>query len=121
MAEISAAMVMKLRTMSGQGMMDCKKALLEADGEIDKAMIILRKKGLVTLQKRIGRETSQGRIICKKSEDSRTIAMVSLCTETDFVANSDDFTAACSLIGDYALACETDEGVENILETILNP
>lgn len=97
MAEISATVVMKLRKMSGQGMMDCKKALLEADGQIDKAMIILRKKGLVTLQKRIGRETSQGRIICKKSQDERTVAMVALCCETDFVANSDDFSA-CRLV-----------------------
>ncbi len=117
MTEITAAMVMKLRKMSGQGMMDCKKALLETDGQIDKAMILLRKKGLVTLQKRLGRETSQGRIICKKTDDGRTAAMVMLCCETDFVANSTDFVAATEVVGEYALACSADEGANNILET----
>ncbi len=120
MAEITAAMVMKLRKMSGQGMMDCKKALLEADGKIDEAMILLRKKGLVTLQKRLGRETSQGRIICKTTQDGRTTAMVTLCCETDFVANSDDFVVAAEAVGEYALACGADEGAENILETSVN-
>jgi elongation factor Ts len=120
MAEITAALVMKLRKMSGQGMMDCKKALQETDGQIEKAMILLRKKGMVTLQKRLGRETSQGIIICKTSQDGRTTAMVTLCCETDFVANSADFVAAAEAVGEYALACNADEGAENILETSLN-
>ena len=59
MADISAAMVMKLRKMSGQGMMDCKKALQETDGDVEKAMDLLRKKGLATLAKRAGRDTSE--------------------------------------------------------------
>jgi len=120
MTEIAAALVMKLRKMSGQGMMDCKKALLEADGEIDKAMIILRKKGMVTLQKRLGRETSQGRVVCKKAQDGKTAAMVMLCCETDFVANSTDFVAAAEAVGQYALACQADEGADNIFETSID-
>ena len=60
MAEITAATVMKLRKMSGQGMMDCKKALGETNGDLDGAMELLRKKGLATLEKRAGRETSEG-------------------------------------------------------------
>jgi elongation factor Ts len=120
MTEIAAALVMKLRKMSGQGMMDCKKALLEAGGEIDKAMVILRKKGMVTLQKRLGRETSQGRVVCTKTQDGRTAAMVMLCCETDFVANSDDFVAAADAVGKYALACQADEGADNILQTSID-
>jgi elongation factor Ts len=120
MAEISAALVMKLRKMSGQGMMDCKKALQETNGQIDEAMILLRKKGMVTLQKRLDRETSQGSITCKTSQDGRTTAMAALCCETDFVANSADFIAAVQAAGEYALACNADEGTDNILETTVN-
>ena len=65
MVEISAAMVMKLRKISGQGMMDCKKALQEANGDIEQAMDILRKKGLATLSKRAERETSEGWLCVK--------------------------------------------------------
>jgi len=102
MAEISAAMVMKLRKMSGQGMMDCKRALQEADGDIDQAMDTLRKKGLSTLAKRAERETSQGLVVCKCSEDGKTAVLATLCCETDFVAKSDD------------------EGAENILESVVD-
>ena len=120
MAEISAAMVMELRKMSGQGMMDCKRALQEANGDITEAMDILRKKGLATLAKRAERETSEGLIVSKSSPDGRTAAMATLCCETDFVAKSDDFVAAARSLADYALACAADEGVENVLETALD-
>ena len=120
MVEISAAMVMKLRKMSGQGMMDCKKALQEANGEIDEAMNILRKKGLATLAKRAERETSQGLVVSKSSPDGKTSAMATLCCETDFVAKSDDFVAAAKSLAEYALACPADQGVENILETAID-
>ena len=120
MVEISAAMVMKLRKMSGQGMMDCKKALQEANGEIDEAMNILRKKGLATLAKRAERETSQGLVVGKNSDDGKTSAMATLCCETDFVAKSDDFVAAAKSLAEYALACPADQGVENILETTID-
>jgi len=120
MAEISASMVMELRKLSGQGMMDCKKALQEANGDIKKAMEILRKKGFATLAKRAGRETSEGIVVGKISQDGTTAAMATLCCETDFVARSDDFTKAAQLLADYALACPADEGVENILQTAVN-
>jgi len=118
MAEISAALVMKLRKTSGQGMMDCKKALTEADGDIDKAMEILRKKGLATLAKRAARETSEGIVVSKI--ESKTGVLVSLCCETDFVAKSDDFIAAAALLSKYAMACPADSGADNILETELD-
>ncbi len=120
MAEISAALVMKLRKMSGQGMMDCKKALQEADGDINEAINILRKKGLATLAKRAERETSQGLVVCKNSADGRTATMATLCCETDFVAKSDDFIAAAQSLADFALACPANEGIENILETTVD-
>jgi elongation factor Ts len=117
MADISAAMVMKLRKMSGQGMMDCKKALQDTNGDIEQAIDLLRKKGLATLAKRAGRETSEGLVVCKISPDGRTAAMATLCCETDFVAKSDDFVATAKILADVALACPDDEGVENVLGT----
>jgi elongation factor Ts len=117
MAEITASTVMKLRKMSGQGMMDCKKALQDADGDVDKAMGILRKKGLATLAKRAGRETSEGLVVCKTADDGKITALASLCCETDFVSKSEGFVEAADTLADYALACSADEGAENVLET----
>jgi len=120
MAEISAATVMKLRKMSGQGMMDCKKALQEADGNIDQAMDTLRKKGLATLAKRAERETTEGLVVCKSSQDGKTSVLATLCCETDFVAKSDGFVATAKTLTDYALVCPADQGAENILETVID-
>ncbi|HEC03713.1 MAG TPA: elongation factor Ts [Phycisphaerales bacterium] len=117
MADISAAMVMELRKMSGQGMMDCKKALQETDGDVQKAMDLLRKKGLATLAKRAGRETSEGLVVHKNSDDGKTAVLATLCCETDFVAKSDDFIATADALTDYALACAADEGADSVLET----
>lgn len=120
MAQIQASMVMKLRKMSGQGMMNCKEALQEADGNIDRAVEVLRKKGLATLAKRAERETAEGIVVSRTSADGRSAAMATLCCETDFVANSADFTAAAKSLADYALACPADEGDENILQTTVD-
>ncbi len=117
MADISAAMVMKLRKMSGQGMMDCKRALQDTDGDVEKAIDLLRKKGLATLAKRAGRDTSEGLVVSKISPDGKTAALATLCCETDFVAKSDDFVATAQILADVALACPADEGIENVLET----
>jgi elongation factor Ts len=120
MAEISASIVVKLRKMSGQGMMDCKVALQEADGDVEKAMTILRKKGLATLAKRAERETTEGLVVCKSSDNGRTAILATLCCETDFVARSEDFVAAAETLADYALACPADEGAGGILETTID-
>jgi len=106
--------------MTGQGMMDCKKALQEASGDIDQAIEILRKKGLATLAKRTERETSEGLVVSKTAQDGKASAIATLCCETDFVAKSDDFVAAAEALADYALACPADQGAENILETALD-
>ncbi|MFH1719285.1 MAG: translation elongation factor Ts [Planctomycetota bacterium] len=120
MAEISAASVMELRKISGQGMMDCKRALQETGGNIEQAIDVLRKKGLATLAKRAGRETSEGLVVCKSTPDGKTAAMATLCCETDFVAKSDDFVATAKTMIDFALACPAEEGADNLLEASID-
>jgi len=120
MMEIPSSMVVKLRKMTGQGMMDCKKALEEASGDFDKAIEILRKKGLATLTKRAERETSQGLVAAKIAQDGKTGVLASLCCETDFVARSDDFIAAAKSLADYGMACRADKGVDDILKTSIS-
>jgi elongation factor Ts len=119
MAEISSATVVKLRKMSGQGMMDCKKALEEANGDMDKAIEILRKKGLATLARRAERETSEGAVVSWQSEDGKSAALATLCCETDFVAKSDDFVAMIESVREYMAAAGTPEGPQSILQTIV--
>jgi elongation factor Ts len=120
MTEISASTVMKLRKVSGQGMMDCKQALQEAEGDLDKAMDILRKKGFATLSKRDARETTEGIVVCAEAPDGKTAALATLCCETDFVARSDDFVAAADRLARYSLACSAGEGAQNLLETAVD-
>jgi elongation factor Ts len=91
MAQISAADVGKLRKTTGAGMMDCKKALQEADGDFDKAIQIIRKKGQAIASKRADREASEGVVLAKPSADGTFGAMIALNCETDFVAKNDDF------------------------------
>ena len=116
MAEITAATVMKLRKMSGQGMMDCKKALGETDGDLDAAMELLRKKGLATLEKRAGRDTTEGRVMCQTTDDGKTAVMVSLCCETDFVAKNDDFAAAAEKLLECGFKAPVEHGAEALLD-----
>ena len=116
MAEITAAVVMKLRRMSGQGMMDCKKALGETNGDLDAAMELLRKKGLATLEKRAGRDTTQGRVLCEMRDDTKTAVMVSLCCETDFVAKNEDFGAAAETLLKCGFAAPVEEGGEALMD-----
>ncbi len=90
---ISAKDVMKLREATGAGMMDCKKALTEADGDFDKAVEILRKKGQKVSEKRADREANQGLILIRMSDDRSKASAIELNCETDFVARNDDFQA----------------------------
>ena len=90
---ISAKDVMKLREATGAGMMDCKKALTEADGDFDKAVEILRKKGQKVSEKRADREANQGLILIRLSDDRSKASAIELNCETDFVARNDDFQA----------------------------
>jgi elongation factor Ts len=91
MAEISAAMVKQLREKTGAGMMDCKSALREVGGDIEKAIEFLRKKGLATAQKRAGRAMTEGTIQSYIHMNAKLGVLVEVNCETDFVAKNDDF------------------------------
>ncbi|MCQ2974702.1 MAG: translation elongation factor Ts [Bacteroidales bacterium] len=91
MAEIKAAEVMKLRSMTGAGMMDCKKALQETNGDFDAAIDILRKKGQKIASKRADRDAKEGCVLGACTEDGKKAYIVSLNCETDFVAKNADF------------------------------
>lgn len=91
MAEISATMVKELREKSGAGIMDCKEALTECDGDMEKSIDFLRKKGLATAAKRAGRATSEGTIQSYIHLGGKIGVMVEVNCETDFVAKTDDF------------------------------
>jgi elongation factor Ts len=100
MAEITAAMVKALRDETGQGMMECKKALQEADGDVDAAKDILRKKGLVKAEKKSGRATSEGLIAIKKLDGAAV--MVEARCETDFCARNEQFQAMVARLAELA-------------------
>jgi elongation factor Ts len=91
MAEIKAEMVKQLREKTGAGMMDCKKALLEVKGDMDKALEFLRKKGLATAQKRAGRAMTEGTVQSYIHMTGKLGVLVEVNCETDFVAKNEDF------------------------------
>jgi elongation factor Ts len=93
MSTITAAMVKDLREKSGAGMMDCKKALTASDGDLEKAVDFLRKKGLATAQKRAGRALSEGIVESYIHLGGKLGVLVEINCETDFVAKSEDFKA----------------------------
>jgi elongation factor Ts len=104
MAAISAADVAKLRRVTLAGMMDCKKALEESEGNFDKAIEIIRKKGQAVANKRADKEASEGVVLSKVSPDGKTGALIVLNSETDFVAKNSDFMALANKILDVAVA-----------------
>lgn len=100
---IKASDVKKLRDITGAGMMDCKKALAEANGDTEKAIEVLRKKGQKLSAKRADREAKEGVVIAKVSGDSSKGVVVKLSCETDFVAKGEDFIAMTQKVADLAL------------------
>jgi elongation factor Ts len=102
--EISTADVVKLRKATGAGMMDCKNALADAEGNFDRAVEIIREKGKLVASKRADRESSEGVVLAKVSADQSFGAVISLNCETDFVAKNDNFIALTNKIIDLALA-----------------
>ncbi|UNY99291.1 translation elongation factor Ts [Zhouia spongiae] len=103
MANITAAEVNKLRKTTGAGMMDCKKALVEAEGDFDKAIEILRKKGQKVAAKRADRESTEGAVIAKVNSGATSGVIVSLNCETDFVAKNDTFVTLATDLAELAL------------------
>ncbi|MFN5920963.1 MAG: translation elongation factor Ts [Bacteroidota bacterium] len=104
MSTISAADVNKLRQMTGAGMMDCKKALTESNGDFEAAVDYLRKKGAKVSAARADREAKEGAVIAKTSPDRKLGVIVQLSCETDFVAKNEDFVKFAQSIADLALA-----------------
>lgn len=109
MAQITAAQVNELRQKTGAGMMDCKKALVEAEGDFDKAIEILRKKGQKIAEKRADRDSSEGAVIAKVNEAATKGVIISLNCETDFVAKNDDYVALAHQLAEVALNTSTQE------------
>lgn len=103
-ATITAQDVNKLRQMTGVGIMDCKKALIEANGDFEAAVDILRKKGQKVSANRAGRDAAEGVVVALTSSDAKTGVMVELNCETDFVAKNDEFGAFAQKIAETALA-----------------
>lgn len=103
MSEISAADVKKLREMTGAGMMDCKAALTEAEGDFEKAIEILRKKGQKLSLKRADREAKEGVVIALVSADRTKGIVIRLSSETDFVSKNEDFIQTAKTIAQIAL------------------
>ncbi|MEL1244873.1 translation elongation factor Ts [Flavobacterium sp. DGU11] len=112
MANITAADVNKLRTITGAGMMDCKKALVEADGDFDKAIENLRKKGQKVAANRADRDSAEGAVIAVVNADKTEGVVISLNCETDFVAKNDTFV---KMANDFATLALESASLEDLL------
>lgn len=113
MANITAAEVKKLRDATGAGMMDCKKALVEADGNYDEAVAILRKKGQKVAEKRADRDSSEGATIAVVNDSKTEGALVVLGCETDFVGKNSDFVALATSLAELAMNYNDQESFLN--------
>ncbi len=114
MAAVTAAMVKELRDATGAGMMDCKKALLESGGNIDKAIDYLRENGLAMTAKRAGRIASEGLARLAISRDGAEAAIVEVNSETDFVAKNEEFVAFVDKVAKIALDSDVDVSEESL-------
>jgi elongation factor Ts len=117
--QISAADVNKLRQQTGAGMMDCKKALTEANGDFEAAIDYLRKKGAKVAASRQDRESNEGVVIAKTTNDAKRGIIVEVNCETDFVAKNADFVAFANSIIDLAIA-NNPASLEDLLKLTLN-
>ena len=113
MAQITAAEVKKLRDATGAGMMDCKNALVESDGNFDEAVTILRKKGQKVAEKRADRESNEGAAIAVVNDTKTEGVLIVLGCETDFVGKNDDFVALAKQFADLALGFDDKESFLN--------
>ncbi len=106
---VTAQLVKELREMTGAGMMDCKKVLVETDGDIDKAVELLREKGLAKAAKKAGRIAAEGLVKVAFSADNKAAAIVEVNSETDFVAKNEEFVEFVDKLADLALTAESDD------------
>ena len=106
MAQITAALVKELREITGAGMMDCKKALVECEGDKDKAIDYLREKGIAKAAKKAGRIASEGVVAAAVTADGKTACIVEINSETDFVAKNENFQNLVKKIAEHIVACK---------------
>lgn len=106
---ISASMVKELRTRTGAGMMECKKALSESDGDMDAAMEALRKKGAAKADKKSDRVAAEGAVVSAVNDDRSIGVLVEINCETDFVAKDDNFQAYCNAVAQTVLAEQPED------------
>ena len=106
MAQITAALVKELREITGAGMMDCKKALVECEGDKDKAIDYLREKGIAKAAKKAGRIASEGVVAAAVTADGKTACIVEINSETDFVAKNENFQTLVKKIAEHIVACK---------------
>ena len=119
MAQITAAIVKELRERTGAGMMDCKKALVATEGDMEKAIDFLREKGLSQAAKKVGRVAAEGAVVAHVTEDGKVGAIVEVNCETDFVGQNENFQALAKSIA--ALIVETNPAdVETLLASELD-
>lgn len=109
MANISASMVKELREMTGAGMMDCKKALTNTDGDMDKAVEWLRENGLAKAEKKAGRIAAEGIVKTNISEDGKSAAIVEVNSETDFVAKNEKFQNFVAAVATQVSASDAED------------
>jgi len=119
MYQINATDISKLRKITGAGMMDCKNALIEAEGDYDKAIEVIRKKGQAVANKRADRIAGEGVVLAKVTEDNKFGAIIALNCETDFVAKNDNFVAFTESILDAAIK-NNPENLESLKQIKIN-
>jgi elongation factor Ts len=113
--EITAALVKELRERTGAGMMDCKKALQEANGDIDTAIENMRKSGMAKAAKKAGRVAAEGIIVIQQSDDGKQSVILETNCETDFVAKDDNFTSFANTVAGIIMK-ENPASVEDLLQ-----
>ena len=115
---ITASMVKELRDATSVGMMDCKKALQETDGDFDAAVKILRERGAAVAAKRASKEAKEGNVAANVAADAQSAAIIEVNCETDFVTRNEDFQAFVAELRDEALNHETDQMAEGVADKI---
>ena len=109
---ITASMVKELRETTGAGMMDCKKALTETNGDLEKAIEFLREKGLAAAAKKAGRIAAEGLVMDYITEDGKSGALVEVNSETDFVAKNEDFRSYVAQVAKQAACTKSKKILE---------
>ena len=120
MAEISAAQVKELRDMTGSGIMDCKRALQESEGDIEKAVAWLREKGIAKAEKKSTRVAAEGAVIAKIADDKKSGVLVEINIETDFAANTDKFKTFADAVASHILAKKPASVEDLMAQTLYN-